>query len=231
MPPAAARLAQYLLDDSDEPMASEVAGWLSASTQFRAFAEQHRDKIRKKLRGAVDIDSRLDVRTELRVAHLLLADRRIKLAFEASGSTRGGPDFTVSYRAHPAFNLEVTRLHRAADAAALGRVLLAKLRQLPAGASNVLLVSVTEPGAVIGEAIQALRSRVDARDDAVLTRGGFVDPRAFYQRFGRLGAVIAWCESSEGEARASAWVNSSARIAVPGPALRAALAALRDGSR
>ncbi len=230
MLPAAARLAEYLYDGSDGPMADEVAGWLSASPRFRAFADAHRDKIRKKLRGATDADSRLDVRAELCVAYLLLADRRVELAFEASGSTRGGPDFAVAYREHPAFNLEVTRPHRAASGAALGRVLLAKLRQLPPGSPNALLVAISDPDVDIADAVRALRSRVDARDETVLSRGGFADPGGFYQRFLRLGAVVAWCEAADGDARAAAWVNPSARIAVPGPALRAAVAALRARS-
>ncbi len=230
MNPAAARLAEYLHDGSDGPMADEVAGWLSASPRFRAFADAHRDKIRKKLRGATDADARLDVRAELSVAHLLLADRRMELAFEASGSTRGGPDFAVEFRDHAAFNLEVTRLHRAASGAALGRVLLAKLRQLPPGSPNALLVAVSDPAVDIADAVRALRTRVDARDDIVLSRGGFADPAGFYLRFLRLGAVVAWCEAAGGEARASAWVNGSARIAVPAPALRAAVAALRAGT-
>ena len=64
-------------------MADELAGWLGTSSRFRAFAESHGAKIRKKLRSATDADARLDVRAELRVAHLLLADRRFELAFEA----------------------------------------------------------------------------------------------------------------------------------------------------
>ncbi len=110
------RLALELFDGSlDDPVAEEVVGWLAESRRFRAFAEAHRDKIRKKLRGARDADARRDVRAELRVAHLLLADRRIELAFEAYGSGKPGPDFTVTFRGERAFNLEVTRLRRAGD--------------------------------------------------------------------------------------------------------------------
>ena len=230
MHPAAARLAEYLHDGSDGPMADEVAGWLSASPRFRAFADAHRDKIRKKLRGATDADSRLDVRAELCVAHLLLADRRMELAFEASGSTRGGPDFGVAYREHPAFNLEVTRMHRAASGAALGRVLLAKLRQLPPGTPNALLVAVSAPGADIADAVRALRSRRrrERRNRALarrIRRSRRLLP-ALPQARGRRGVV-------RGRGRRGARVSvgeRSARIAVPGPALRAAVAALRAGA-
>ena len=97
-----------------DPMAEELAAWLAGSPRFRAFAEAHRDKIRKKLRGAADAEARRDVRAELRTAHLLLADRRIELAFEAYRSGKAGPDFTASFRGGRSFNLEVTRVRRSA---------------------------------------------------------------------------------------------------------------------
>ena len=65
--------------------------WLAGSPRFRAFAEAHRDKIRKKIRGAADPEALRDVRAELATARLLLADRRIELAFEAYGSGKTGP--------------------------------------------------------------------------------------------------------------------------------------------
>jgi hypothetical protein len=64
-------------------MSRELVEWLASSARFRAFAKAHRDKIRKKIRGAADLDSVRDVRAELRTARLLLGDRRIELAFEA----------------------------------------------------------------------------------------------------------------------------------------------------
>src|SRR5688572_30997671 len=145
MPPATAveRLARYLRADGDtDPLADELAGWLAGSARFRRFAEAHRDKIRKKLRSAGDVEARRDVRAELRTAHLLLADRRIELAFEAYGSTKRGPDFTVTFRGERSFNLEVTRPRRAPNAAGPGGPLLAKIRQLPPSVPNAVLLAV-----------------------------------------------------------------------------------------
>src|SRR6266540_4076032 len=91
MPQQVDRLVQHLFEGvRDEALRDEVAGWLVGSVRFRAFAEAHRDKIRKKLRGAADAGARLDVRAELRCARLLSADRRIGLTFEAYGSGKGG---------------------------------------------------------------------------------------------------------------------------------------------
>ena len=85
--PAIARLVAYLVNAPapDWPLA-ELPDWLAESPRFRSFVEANRDKIRKKVRGAGSPAARLDVRAELRVAALLLADRRFELAFEAYGA-------------------------------------------------------------------------------------------------------------------------------------------------
>jgi hypothetical protein len=225
------RLAHDLFaGTADDSMADELATWLATSSRFRAFAESHLVKIRKKLRTAVDTDARLDVRAELQVAHLLLADRRIELAFEAYGSTKGGPDFTVAFRGERTFNIEVTRLHRAPDLATYGGPLLAKLRQLPPSIPNVVLIAIEDASSVafdVAGAARALRARADARDDAFFASRGSETARAFYQRYLRLGAVLLFSEGATGDGRATAWINRSARIAVPERALRACLSCLR----
>jgi hypothetical protein len=230
---AVERLGLLLFDAaSDDPMADEVVGWLAGSARFRAFVDTQRDKIRKKLRSATDIEARRDVRTELRAAHLLLADRRIDLAFEASGSTKGGPDFTIAFRGERGFNVEVTRWRRAPGAAGGGVRLLAKLRQLPPSMPNVLLIAIEGDGAPafdVASATRSLRARADAKDDVFFIGRGFDGARGFYQRYLRLGAVLVWCERADGEDRAALWSNKSARIAVPARAARACLTCLRAG--
>ena len=104
---AVEKLAGHLLDrERQDPLTEELIGWLAGSARFRAFAEAHRDKIRKKLRTAADDEALRDVRTELQVARLLLLDKRIELAFEAYGSGKVGPDLTVTFRGRRSFNLE-----------------------------------------------------------------------------------------------------------------------------
>lgn len=228
---AVGRLAQELVGGSPPGgMTDEIAGWLAGSRRYRAFAEAHRDKIRKKLRGAKDDEARRDVRAELAVAHLLLADRRIELAFEAYGSGKPGPDFTVSYRGRRSFNLEVTRPHATPEAPSYGGPLLAKLRQLPPSAPNAVLVAVEGDSAQavdVAAATRALRTRADAKDEDFFAHRGFAGTRGFYERYLRLGAVVVWCEGAAGDARAALWTNPSARIAVPERAARACLACLR----
>ncbi len=230
-PTAVERLVHHLVGDrGDDPVGDDVAAWLARSPRFRRFAEAHRDKIRKKLRGATDSESRRDVRAELGVAYALLGDRRIELDFEAYGSGKVGPDFTVAVRGDRAFNLEVKRLRRAPAPAAVGRALLGKLRQLTPSVPNAVVLAIDDAVAhsvdVAGVA-RALRARADEKDEAFLADHGFTGTRDFYQLYLRLGAVMVWCEDAAGDGRASLWVNRSARIAIPEPAARACLLRLR----
>ncbi|MFL5644863.1 MAG: hypothetical protein ACJ77V_03865 [Chloroflexota bacterium] len=210
-------------------MTIELIGWLAGSARFRTFAETYRDKIHKKLRNATDSDTARDVRAELQVARLLLADRRFEVSFEAYGSGKVGPDLTVSFRSTRTFDVEVTRLRRVPDAVGTGNAVMAKLRQLTPSTPNVLLLSIdadTAAGVDVRAATRALRARADAKDEPFFTGRGFDGSRGFYDRFLRLSAVLIWCERATGEARASLWGNRSARIALPDQVARACLACL-----
>lgn len=114
------RLVAALFDvEEGSPAAAlelEVRAWIEGSSRFRSFAEGHRDKIHKKLRSAADGDACRDVRAELLVARLLLADRRLNVDFEAYGTGKRGPDLTVTFRTNQRFNVEVTRVRAAASA-------------------------------------------------------------------------------------------------------------------
>ena len=153
-----------------------------------------------------------------------------ELAFEAYGRG-GGPDFTATYRAGRPFNLEVTRLRRAPDATALAGVVLGKLRQLPPSTPNVLLIAVERllaDGVHVGGVVRTLRARADEKDEAYFAFRGLNGSRAFHERFRRLAGVFVWCETAEGDQRASWWANGSARISVPPATTRAVLACLRS---
>ena len=211
-------------------IAAELLGWMAGSARFRAFAEANRDKIWKKLRRATDAEALRDVRAELRAAQLLLADRRIELAFEAYGSGKAGPDFTVTFRGTQRFNLEVTRLRRVPDTTGFAWPLLAKLHQLPPSAPNALLVAIDGPSAEaldVAAATRTLRSRADAKDESFFADRGFAGTRGFYERYLRLNAVVVWCEGAPGDVRAALWTNRSARIAMPERAAQACLQCLR----
>lgn len=224
------RLARELRDAGpDDPLAAELLSWLAGSSRFRAFAEANRDKIRKKLRQAKDGESLRDVRAELLAALRLLGDRRFALAFEAYGSGRVGPDFSVTAGSR-SFNVEVTRLRRAPDRADYGAPILAKLRQLPPSVPNLLVVAIDGDSAAAldsGASVRALRARADGKDEAFFAAHGFQGTRGFYERLLRLAGVIAWAEDGRGDARAALWTNGSARIPLPEALARACLACFR----
>jgi hypothetical protein len=230
-PAAVEQLTARLFDGAPaDELADEMTAWLAGSPRFRAFVHANADKIRKKLRGSADPEARRDVRAELRVAQLLLQDQRIELAFEAYGSGKVGPDFTVTIRGERGLNIEVTRLRRPPGAADVSGLLLAKLRQMASSVPNALLVAIDGDSAEaldIAGATRTLRARADRKDEAFFECRGLKGTRGFYERYLRLGAVLIWCEGAVDVARATLWANRSARIAVPERAVRACLACLR----
>jgi len=191
---------------------TELGRWLQSSSRFRDFIAAHQDKVRKKLNSSDDEESRLDVRAELLVAYLILADRRFELAFEAYGARRVGPDLTVTYRINQRFNLEVTRLRATGDAdiARLANVMTGKLRQLPAEVPNALVI--TTRGLPLGEeslaeATRLLKAHSDAKDDTFFVRRGLKDARDFYAQYLHLSGIFVVDETSA----SIFWSNREAR--------------------
>jgi hypothetical protein len=189
---------------------AELGHWLESCSRFRAFITANQDKVRKKLSSAADEESRLDVRSELFVAYLILADRRFELSFEAYGARRLGPDLTVTYRTNQRFNLEVTRLRAIGDlgnadgepgpaAARLANVITSKLRQLPGDAPNALVI--TTHGLPLSEASLAAATRLlkmhsDGKDDAFFVRRGLKSSRDFYAHYRSLSGVFILDEAT-----------------------------------
>jgi hypothetical protein len=129
----------------------ELGRWIESSPRFGAFLVANQDKVRKKLTTSDDEEHRLDVRAELLVAALLVADRRFEVAFEAYGARRLGPDLTVTFRANQRFNLEVTRLRTAPDAGETSSELVSSAQPSSgpgsrAGASGVQPSSAADSG-------------------------------------------------------------------------------------
>jgi hypothetical protein len=153
-------------------MQSELAHWIEDSPRFRTFITNNQDKVRKKLTTSDDEEHRMDVRAELLVAYLILADRRFEISFEAYGARQLGPDLTVTFRTNQRLNLEVTRLRATGDAgnapsgllsggppsrvdgsespvrdpglgdARLANVIAGKVRQLPGDIPNALVIAI-----------------------------------------------------------------------------------------
>jgi hypothetical protein len=210
---------------------SELGHWIESRPLFAAFLTTNQDKVRKKLNTSEGEEARLDVRAELLVAYLILADRRFEVAFEAYGTGQRGPDLSVTYRTNQRFNLEVTRLRASAgtDAAndvasevgRLANVIAGKVRQLPADVPNGLLIAAR--GLWIAEddmaaAVRLLKTHAERKDDTFFTRRGLKDARDFHTRFLNLGGVLVLDESSS-PARVVSFSNRAARHPLPNEAL------------
>src|SRR5207245_1604536 len=195
------RLVHHVARRCRPGLQSELAHWIEESPRFRTLMTMNQDKVRKKLNSSDDEESRLDVRAELLVAYLILADRRFELAFEAYGARRVGPDLTVSYRINQRFNLEVTRLRATADPdiARLANVITGKLRQLPAEVPNALVITTRGLALAeesLAEATRLLKAHSDAKDDPFYARRGLKDARGFYAQNLRLSGLFGLDEAS-----------------------------------
>ncbi len=192
-------LVPYIFGNARLPLAVAVrrAG-SQESPRFRAFAETYRDKIRKKVRGITEAGGYGDLQAELAVAYWLAGERRFAVEYEKYGTGKQrGPDFSITYKTHIRFDVEVTRLRAgtgegAAPPAKLGNALCAKLLQLPPSLMNVLVLAADEAAygaADVSAAVDALRERAAQRDDAFFMRRGFAGARDFHKHYGRLSAV------------------------------------------
>jgi hypothetical protein len=209
-------LLDELFDNRPATLRAEFAGWARGSRRFAAFAGHYRAKIRAKLRQAGDEDSRRDLRAELETAALLLRDERFTVEYEKyAAAKQRGPDFTVTFKTHTPFNVEVRRLRvmewendPAARATRLVFVLSDKVGQMPPSIINLLWLSVdgrlTQDEVTV--AVTALRQQAERKDDAFFARRGFMGAADFQARFRRLSGIVT--RQSSGNA---VWLNPTAR--------------------
>jgi hypothetical protein len=218
----------YIFTGSAHSFAASLAGWLDAAPAFKTFVETHRDKIRKKVRGIRDEESQRDLLAELATAYWLLQERRFTLEYEYYNAGGGrGPDFSVTFRTHIRFNVEVTRLRGSSpEAAAEGggrqtkivNTLCAKLGQMPPSVINVLLLvgsDTADDAADVAAAIHLLGDRATHKDDPFFTLRGFTGARDFQRQYSRLSAILFRPFSAGPPAPATLWANPQARHPLP----------------
>lgn len=206
-------LLLYIFTNTRLPLAVQFAGWVHASPRFRVFAETYRDKIRKKVRQITDAQGYNDLQAELATAFFLAQERRFQIEYEKYGTGKQrGPDFSVTYKTHTRFDVEVTRLRmglagEAPEAGRLATTLCAKLVQLPPSLMNVLVLAsdgapnkeaVGEDPAIPSEealldglrsAVRLLQERSERKDDEFFSRRGFLGARDFHRYYSRLSAI------------------------------------------
>ena len=221
------RLLEHLFGAGqlEAPLAREMRRWVEESARFRAFCEANRDKVRKKVRTAGEAEALLDVRAELLAARLFCEERRFAVEFEAYGSGKKGPDLTLVFRANQRINVEVTRL-RAGGAARLPHALLAKLRQLPSGVPNALLLMAGQEvvsEADVAGAARTLKGHAERKEDAFFSGRGYEGARDFHAHFLRLSAVLV------APREPVLWQNPEARHRLPAEAATALRRCLEVG--
>jgi hypothetical protein len=220
-------LLAYCFASGQPTFYAEFAEWLRGSRRFRAFVESNRGKIRAKLKSARDEAGLLDVRAELAAAMTLLREDHFTLVYEAyAAAKQRGPDFTVTFKTHTRFNVEVRRMRDietgSVDDARLRKlaaVLSDKVGQMPPSSINLLWLAVEGEvaEAELAAAAAALRQRAERKDEEYFTRRGFADAAVFLKQYQQLSGVILWQTGAP-----ALWLNPLARHKIS-PELAAAI--------
>jgi len=201
----------------------EFAGWARDSRRFRDFATEYSTKIRAKLRRAGDEEALADVRAELETAALLLGDRRFTLEYEKYAASRQrGPDFTVTFRTHTPFNVEVRRIRslELGDdySGKLMTVLSDKVGQTQPGMPNLLWLIAGPPVTLEGleEPAAALRALAERKEEAYFTRRGYRSAADFIRRYQQLSGIVLRRPDES-----ALWLNPIARHKAPPDVVKA----------
>jgi len=198
----ASDLLPYIFTNTRLPLAVQFAHWVEASPRFRAFAETYRDKIRKKVRGITEAEGYRDLQADLATAYFLVLERRFLVEYEKYGvGKQRGPDFSITYKTHTRFDVEVTRLRggqggSSPESGKLANTLCAKLEQFPPSMINILVLAADdapysgdELASGLWSAVTLLQERAERKDDDFFTRRGFLNSRDFLRHYSRVSAI------------------------------------------
>ena len=214
-------LLDDIFDGKKPALYPEFAGWVRGSRRFKTFATSYRAKIRAKLKNVRDEGGMKDLRAELETAALLLREERFTLEYEKyAASKQRGPDFTVTFRTHTPFNVEVRRIRSMeledgdteARTGKLMTVLCDKVGQMPPSIVNLLwLIAEREVSeADLTHAVMTLRQRAEHKAEDFFTRRGFESAAHFLKQYTQLsGIVLRQTETNV------FWLNSLARHKAP----------------
>ena len=214
-------LLDYLFDGKKPALYPEFEGWVRGSRRFKAFAISYRGKIRAKLKNVRDEDGMRNLRAELETAALLLREDRFTLEYEKyAASKQRGPDFTITFKTHTPFNVEVRRIRSVelddedteARIGKLMAVLCDKVGQMPPSIVNLLwLIAEREISqADLTRAVMTLRQRAERKAEDFFTRRGFESPIEFLKQYRQLSGIVLR-QSGENVL----WLNSLARHKAP----------------
>jgi hypothetical protein len=214
-------LLDYIFDGQKPALYHEFEGWVRGSRRFKAFAISYRAKIRAKLKNARDEHGLKDVRAELATAALLLREDRFTLEYEKYAAARQrGPDFTVMFKTHTRFNVEVRRIRSvewdAEDTEArltkLMAVLCDKVGQMPPGLVNLLWLTSERAlsEADLTRAVVTLRQLAERKAEEFFTQRRFKSAADFLRQYQQLSAIVLRQPDEN-----LLWLNSLARHKAP----------------
>ena len=221
-------LLDEIFDDKRNALYAEFAAWVRESRRFKAFASTYRAKIRSKLKNVRDDGAMQDLRAELETAALLLRDDRFTLEYEKyAAAKQRGPDFTVTFKTHTVFNVEVRRVRTlelsASDADARSgkfmSVVCDKVGQMPPSIVNLLWLRA---GGEMSEAeltrvVTTLRQLAEGKAEDYFRRRGFESAAGFLKQYRQLSGIVLHQPGEQ-----AIWINPLARHKAP-PEIVAAL--------
>lgn len=214
-------LLDSIFDKRQSALRSEFTEWVRGSRRFKAFATEYHTKIRTKLRNARDDAGLKDVRAELETAALLLREDRFTLAYETYAALRQrGPDFTVTFRTHTPFNVEVRRIRSVelddedseARITKLMAVLCDKVGQMPPSIVNLLWLNAERSlsEADLTRAVTTLRQLAERKAEDFFVHRGFKSAAEFLRQYQHLSGIVL----RQSDANVI-WLNPLARHKTP----------------
>lgn len=190
----------------------EFEGWVRGSRRFKAFATAYQNKIRAKIKGAGNDERLKDLQAELETAFLLLQEEKFTLEYEKNAASKQrNPDYTVTFKTHTPFNVEVRRVVQT-DAVKLMFFLCDKVRQLPPSMVNVLWfksdIGISE--ADLTRAAVTLRQHAERKNEEFFTKRGYESASAFQKQYSHLSGVVLRHAN-----QTRVWLNPLARHKTP----------------
>ena len=214
-------LLNDIFDSKKPAFYPEFEGWVRGSRRFRAFASSYSTKIRAKLKNADGDNGLKDLRAELETAALLLREERFTLEYEKyAASKQRGPDFTVTFKTHIPFNVEVRRLRSVelddgntdAPTGKLMAVLCDKVGQMPPSIINLLWLTAEREisEADLTHAVMTLRQLAERKTEDFFTRRGFESAASFLKQYHRLSGIVLHQSGAN-----VVWLNALAKHKTP----------------
>ncbi len=214
-------LLDAIFDGKKPDFYPEFEGWVRESRRFRGFATSYQTKIRSKLKNVRDDAGIKDLRAELETAALLLREERFTLEYEKYAALKQrGPDFTVTFKTHTPFNVEVRRIRSVewddenseARTGKLVAVLCDKVGQMPPSIVNLLWLTaereITE--ANITHAVGTLRKLAEHKTEDYFIHRGFENAAGFLKRYAQLSGIVLHPSD-----QIIVWLNPLARHKTP----------------